>query len=158
MAREPIFEWEGPQYTYDEKGADWYWALGIIATAGVVACILFNNIILALVVLAGAGSLALLAAKKNPESHYFAVTDHGIIIDRSLYPYEDMISFSVLEYADETIPPSLSVKTKHLLAPHLMIPIFHHDPVDIYEFFLTQVPEGRHDHSIFDRLIEMLRL
>ncbi|MEK7602556.1 MAG: hypothetical protein AAB472_03665 [Patescibacteria group bacterium] len=158
MARAPIFEWRGKQYTYEEKGADWYWALGIITVAAIVACILFNNVILALVVLAASGTLALLALREDPESHYFAVTDHGVVIDRSLYPYDSMISFSVLEYIDEEMPPSLSIKTKSLLSPHLMIPIMEHDPVDIYEFFLTQVPEGRHHESVFDRLIEMLRL
>ena len=158
MPRAPIFEWEGQQYAYEEKGADWYWALGIIATSAVVACILFSNVILALVVVAGSGSLALIAAKKNPDSHYFAITDHGVVIDQSLYPYEEMLSFTVLEYADADTPPSLSIKTKHFLASHLLIPIHDYDPVDIYDFFVEHVPEGRHDRSVFDRLVGMLQL
>ena len=157
MPRPPLFEWEGREYTFEEKGADWYWALGIIATAAVVASILFNNIILALVILAAAGAVALQAAK-HPHEHYFAITDRGVVIDKSLYPYEDMISFSVLEYADETLPPSLSIKTKHFLAPHLLIPIVNHDPVEIFEFFSIEIPEGRHEESLFDHLGELLRL
>ncbi len=157
MQRGVIFEWEGHEYAFEEKGADWYWALGIIATAAVIACILFNNFILALVVATGAVALALQAAKR-PREHYFAITERGVIIDQTLYIYDDMLSFAVLEYADETMPPSLSIKTRHLLAPHLVIPIVNHDPVQIYEIFLAQVPEGKHHESVFDHLIEMLRL
>lgn len=157
MARNVIFEWEGKNYSFEEKGSDWYWALGIIATAAVIASILFNNLILALVIAAGAGALAI-EARQRPRTHYFAITDHGVVVDDRLYVYEDMLSFSVLEYADETMPPSLSIKTRHLLAPHLLIPIVAHDPVDIYEYFLALVPEGKHHESVFDHLIDMLRL
>ncbi|HEX2792197.1 MAG TPA: hypothetical protein VHO23_00555 [Candidatus Paceibacterota bacterium] len=157
MARPPIYAWEGTEYSFEEKGADWYWALGIIAAAAIIACILFNNIILALVVGAGASTLALVAAKQ-PRVHRFAIYEEGLAIDERLYPYEDMLTFSVLEYADEALPPSLSVKTKHLLAPHLLIPIVGYDPVDIYEFFMERVEEGRHDESVIDRVIDMLKL
>lgn len=157
MPRGVIWQWEGHDYTFEEKGADWYWALGIIATAVVIVCILFGNLILALVAFAAAAALALEAARA-PRSHFFAVTERGVVIDQNLYPYESMLSFSVLEYADETMPPSLSIKTKHFLAPHLLIPIIGHDPVEIYDFFLRLVPEGRHHESIFDHLIALLRL
>lgn len=157
MQRGVIFEWEGHDYAFEEKGSDWYWALGILATAAVIASILFNNLILALVVAAGAGALALQAARR-PREHYFAIVDRGVVIDQNLYPYEDMLSFAVLEYADETMPPSLSIKTKRFMAPHLLIPIVGHDPVQIYEFFKAEIPEGKHHESVFDHLIELLRL
>ena len=157
MAREPLWQWNGHEYPFEEKGPDWYWALGIIAVAAIIASLLFSNIILALVILAGAGTLALQAAK-HPREHFFAITDSGVQIDRNLYRYEDMLSFSVLEYADETLPPSLSIKTKNFLSPHILIPIIGHDPVEVYDFFQSHIPEGKHDESFFDRIVEMLRL
>lgn len=157
MARPPLYEWEGTEYAFEEKGADWYWALGIIAAAAIIACILFNNIILALVVLAG-GLAAGLQAARHPRIHRFAIYDQGLAIDDRLYLYEDMLSYSVLEYADESLPPSLSIKTRHILAPHLLIPIVDHDPVEIYEFFYDRVEEGRHEESVIDRFVDMLRL
>jgi len=157
MARPPLYEWEGSEYSFEEKGADWYWAVGIIAVAAIVACILFNNLILALLIAAAALAVALQAAR-HPRTHRFAIYDRGLAIDDRLYLFEDLISFSVLEYADETLPPSLSVKTKHFLAPHLLIPIVDHDPLEIYEFFLHHVEEGRHDESVFDHLVDLLRL
>ena len=157
MPRAVFFEWDGTEYSFEQKGADWYWALGLIVVAVVVACILFGNILLALVTIAGATTLALVAARP-PGTHHFAIRDDGVAIDETLYRYEDMLTFSVLEYADPNWPPSLSIKTKHLLAPHLLIPINDHDPLAIYEFFSAHVEEGRHEDSLIDRVIELLRL
>lgn len=157
MASAPLYEWYGKEYVFEEKGADWYWALGIIALAGFVACILFNDLLLALVILAAACALALTAAK-HPRTHHFMIFDTGVGIDNSLYRYQDMVDFSVLEYLDETLPPALSIKTSRILAPHILIPIIDHDPIEIYEYISNHLPEGMHEHSLIDRLASMLKL
>lgn len=157
MARTPIFEWEGREYRFEEKGSDWYWSLGIVATAAAIACILFGNVLLAFVIVAAAGAIAISAAK-GPSMHRFALWDDGISIDDHLYVFDDMLHFSVLEYVDETLPPSLSVKTKRFLAPHLLIPIIGHDPLEIYEYVSLHLPEGSHEHSVMDRVVELFRL
>jgi hypothetical protein len=157
MRRAPLFEWEGREYRFEEKNADWYWALGIIATAGSIASVLFGNILLGLVIVAAAVSIAIAAAKRT-RVHRFAIYEDGVSIDNNLYPFESMLHFSVLEYVDETLPPSLSIKTKQLLAPHILIPIVGHDPVEIYEYVSLHLPEGRHDESVLDRVVELFKL
>lgn len=157
MAATVYYQWEGTEYAFEEKGADWYWSLGIIAIAGIVACIIFNNFLLALVVAAAATSLGLVAARA-PRTHQFALTDTGLVVDQVLHPYEEMLHFSILEYADESLPPSISIKTKRLLAPHILIPIVGIDPLRIYDFFLAHVPEGEHDKDPLDHIIRLFRL
>lgn len=157
MPRTPIFEWYGKEYVFEEKGADWYWALGIVALAAMAACILFNNILLALVVLAAASTLGL-AAAKHPRTHHFRIFDNSIGIDNSQYFYEDMVDFSVLEYIDESLPTALSIKTNRILAPHILIPIVDHDPMEIYEYVSQHLPEGMHENSLMDRITSLLKL
>lgn len=157
MPRVPVFEWEGREYRFEEKGADWYWALGIIATAAAIASILFGNILLALLIAAAAGAVGLAAAKRA-RVHRFAIYEEGIAVDDTLYPFERMLHFSVLEYADETLPPSLSLKTKSLITPHLLVPIVGHDPVAVYEYVSLHLPDGRHEESLLDRVVELFRL
>ena len=158
MASSVIFEWEGKEYASDEKGADWYWALGIIAAAAIVVSILFSNILLALVVLAGAVALGLAAAKR-PEIHRFAVTDVGVAIDNNLYLFSNMRTFSVFEYIDSSLPPALSIKTNHVFSPHLVIPIVGIDPMSVYNFVSAHVPEGRHhEPSLLDHLVGLFGL
>ena len=157
MARAVFFEWEADGYVFEEKSGDWYWALGIIAVAAAVASILFGNVILALLIIVASGTLAL-TNMKRPQLHHFRITDEGVMIDENLYEYDRIISFSVLEYIDPERSPALSIRTHYLLAPHLLIPIVGHDPVDIYEFFANHIEEGRHDESLVDRIIDFLRL
>lgn len=157
MHPDALFEWEGRQYASEEKSGDWYWAVGIIALAGAVASILFGNILLALVISAAAVTLSLQAAKR-PRIHRFTITNAGLYIDDTFYPFECMLHFSVLEYLDPSLPPALSIKTKRFFAPHLLIPIVGHDPVAVYGYLMNHIEEGRHEESFFDRLADLLRL
>ena len=157
MAQQPIFEWHGKEYASEDKSADWYWAVGIIAVAIMIACVLFNNILLAIVV-AAAAVAACLQAAKHPRIHRFTITERGVGVDSRFYEFESMLHFSVLEYLDETLPPALSIKTKHLLTPHLLIPIVGYDPLDVYDYIAAHLPEGKHEESAMDRIIEMMQL
>lgn len=153
MARVAVFEWDAKEYEFGEKNADWYWALGIVAAAAALAAILFGNVLLALVIATGAGALGLQVARR-PRVHRFTIFEDGIAIDDRLYRFADMLHFSVLEYVDPKLPPALSIKTKHFLSPHLLIPIVGHDPLAVYDYLNLHVPDGFHEESILDRLIE----
>lgn len=157
MPRAVYFQWEADGYLFEKKSSDWYWALGIIAVAGAVASILFGNLLLALLIVVASGTLAL-STMKRPERHTFRITEEGIMIDDAVYAYEEIESYSVLEYIDPKIPPALSLRTGRLLVPHLLIPIIGANPVEIYEFLSEQIEEGRHDRSLTDRAIDFLRL
>jgi len=157
MPRPPIFEWQAAEYEFQEKSADWYWALGIIATAAVIAAVLFGNVLLALVIVAAAIAIALQAAKRS-KVHRFAITEQGLEIGMRLYPYDTMLHFSVLEYPDHDVPPALSIKTRSLLSPHLLVPIVDVDPDEVYEYLSFHLAEGNHEASVIDRLVEMFQL
>jgi hypothetical protein len=157
MAREPIFAWEGKEYEFRTKSADWYWALGIIAAAAAIASLLFSNVLLAILIVIAALATAIVAAKQ-PRTHRFAITEQGLTIGDRLYPYDTMLHFSVLEYIDHDLPPALSIKTRSLLAPHLLVPLSGVDADDVYEYISIHLDEGRHETSVIDRLVEMFEL
>ncbi len=149
MRPNAAFEWEGVEYEYSEKSADWFWALGIIAVAGAVAAVLFANYLLAVLIVVAAIALALHAAKKPPV-HKFSLTGEGLVIGNELHPYERMRSFSILEYVEGDRPPVLSLKTEHWLAPHLLIPLNEVDADALYAFLLERVDEGEHPPTFAD--------
>jgi hypothetical protein len=157
MRGEPIFTWDGHEYTFEEHGPDWYWALGIVAAAAALVSILFGNVLLALVIAAGAVAVALQSAK-HKRTHRFEIHEHGIAVDEAFYPYESMRDFAILEFIDPSLPPALSLKTNHILAPHLLIPIHEYDPEDVYEYVNIHVPEGNHEETLLDRFTTFLRL
>ena len=149
MATEVIAEWEGREYEHAPKSADWYWALGIVAAAGAVASVLFGNILFAVLIIIAASAIGLHAAKQPP-LHRFRLIESGLIIGNDLFPYERMVSFSVLENADESRPLILSIKTRDWSAPHLLVPLDGDDAEKIYAHFLHHVDEEEHPHSFTD--------
>jgi hypothetical protein len=157
MALTPAFAWQGKEYEYDEKTADWYWALGILATAAVLACILLGDFLLAVLIIVATVTIALQSAKRSV-IHRFALLDSELMINNESYPYANMHSFSILEYIDETLPPSLSIKTSSLLTPHLVIPLIGVDPVAVHEFLSQHIEHIYHHETFLDRVVEFLRL
>ncbi|OGG48358.1 hypothetical protein A3G63_02740 [Candidatus Kaiserbacteria bacterium RIFCSPLOWO2_12_FULL_52_8] len=149
MSRAAIFEWEGREYTHGPKSADWYWALGIIAVASTTASILFGNYLLTVLIVVAAITLALHGAK-HPPLHRFRIVEQGLAIGDELYPFDNMISFAILEDVEDEFPPLLSVKNESWLSPHLMIPLEGVNADMIYEYFLHHVDEGKHEHSFSD--------
>ena len=131
------------------SAADFPACLGIGYRAGFL--------VIGMSVLAAAATLALTAAK-HPRTHHFMIFDTGVGIDHSLYLYEDMIDFAIIEYIDDASPPALSIKTNRIMAPHILIPIVDHDPMEIYNYISIHLPEGMHDESLLDRLTAMLKL
>ena len=157
MALTPSFAWQGKEYEYDEKTADWYWALGILATAAVLACILLGDFLLAVLIIVATVTIALQSAKRSV-IHRFMLTDHELMINQESYPYASMHSFSILEYVDESLPPSLSIKTSSWLTPRLVIPLVDVDPVSVYQFLSAHIEHVYHHETLIERVVEFLRL
>jgi hypothetical protein len=155
MPRSVILEWEGREYDHNPKSADWYWALGIVATAATIAALLFANYLLAVLSVVAALSIALHAAR-IPPLHRFRLNDKGIYIGEDLHPFEQMISFSVLEDIEGEFPPMISIKTKNWHSPHLIIPLDGVDADLIYAFFLHHVEEDEHPPTLVDVVAALL--
>ncbi|MBU6491002.1 hypothetical protein KGQ25_02525 [Patescibacteria group bacterium] len=144
-----IFEWEGREHNRNPKSADWYWVLGIVGAAIVVALVLFGDYLVAVMVVVAAIALALHAAK-HPPLHRFRLVEQGLLIGDELHPFSRMLSFSVLEDIDGELPPLLSIKNESWLSPHLLVPLEGVDAETVYAYFLHHVDEGEHTHTLND--------
>lgn len=144
-----IAKWEGQEYEHNPKSADWYWALGIVAVAGVVATILFSNYLFAFLLIVAAATIAVHTAKQPPV-HTFRLVDQGLLIGDDLHPFNEMLSFSVMEDIKGELPPVLSIKTENWHSPHIMIPLAGVDVDLVYAHFLHHVDEGAHHHTFTD--------
>ena len=149
MPRTALLEWEGREYDHNPKSTDWYWALGIIAVASTIASILFGNYLFAVLIIIATIVLAL-HATKIPPIHRFRLVEQGLVIGDELHLFERMISFSVLEDIEGKFPPLLSIKTRNLLSPHLVIPLEGVDADAVYSYFLHHVDENEHPHTFVD--------
>ncbi len=157
MSQKPRFEWDAQENELDEKPSEWYWGLGIVSVASIIACLLFGNYLLAVVFLAAAFSIGLQAAKK-PSVHHIKLSEQGLQIEHRLYDFDTIHSFSMFEHIDESKPPVLSIKTKLLLSPHFLIPLDNVNADAVYAFLFAYVDEGYHKETLLDRIVESLGL
>ena len=105
----------------------------------------------------GALSIILVSMRDHEEFH-FTLSDQGLKINSTLYEFENMISFSIIEYIDPSNPPILSIRTKSILSPEFIIPLTNVDPIEVYEFFEDQVDFDTHHEGVVDRAVDFLGL
>jgi hypothetical protein len=143
--------WGGHEYSYSEKSVDWYWAVGIVALSGAVAAILLGNFLFGILILIGAFTLSLFAARK-PNTVTFEINRRGILIDKKLFPYNTLDSFWIHE---DTHHATLLVRSQKAMMPLIMIPLSEPVDAEIVHLSLSRfLEEEEHDMPISHRLVE----
>jgi hypothetical protein len=143
--------WEAPEYVYNEKRADWYVVLVIIFGSLVVASVLFNNVLFALLVGVAGGALAVSAARK-PRVISFAVSVRGVMIDDQLFPYSTLKAYHVDE--DHEHGPKLLVLSKRRFTPIFVIPIPKEYIDDIEEIMVGKLEEKLLQEPLMFKVLE----
>jgi hypothetical protein len=87
--------WSVITHEHKEHSVDWYWALGVLALAGAVLSVFFGNLLLAVIILLGAGSRWAYLVARGPREHEVKIDDRGLMIDGTRYPYSSIHSFWV---------------------------------------------------------------
>lgn len=145
-------QWQAFEHEHIHKSSDWFWALGIIAIAGAVTAIIFSNILFAIVILVGAFTLGMHAAKK-PNRVNFKISERGVVIGNKMHPYSSLESFWVDDESEHTAP-KLLIKSKKLLAPHIVIPIDHVSSSDVRDYLTQYLIEEEDSESLAQKIME----
>ncbi len=111
--------WRVQTHEHREHSSDWFWALGLLGLVGAGLSIFFGNILLAVILVVGAGSIGLLAAR-GPREHEVKIDRRGVSLDGTLYPYPTVQSFWVEEEVGE---PTLFLTTNSIVMPHVSVPL-----------------------------------
>jgi hypothetical protein len=145
--------WQAHEYFHQEKTADWYWALGIIAITAATLAIIFSNILFALVIVLFAFAAGM-QAHRPARLIDFELTPRGIVIDKTLYPYNTLDSFWITEEHVQKVAPKLLIKSKKLLMPFLHVPIEEVQVDDVRSYLLQYIHEEEHEESILEKILE----
>lgn len=155
MADETIraVTWEAPEHHHIEKGGDWFWALGIITVAAVVAALFFGNTLFALL-LGIAGLVLGLYANKEPRIIPYGVTMRGLRVGDSLFPYSTLKSF----YIDDEDPrgPQLLARSEKTFMPLIVMPLPPEYVDDIEDILALKLPEEFLEEPFVNKLLEFL--
>jgi hypothetical protein len=143
-------EWtrENPART---KSSDWYWSLGILATAGIVVAFFLNNLLFATIIGLSAVVLMMLARAEPPRT-MCRLTHRELMVNDSSYPFQEMDAYHIDEKNGELV---LRVATNRLLMPVLIvhIPLEHAETIDM--LLGSKVPTRHIDETASHRLLEI---
>lgn len=133
------------------KSADWYWVLGIIATAGIIVAFLLNNVLFAAIIGLSA-VIMMMMARSEPHETVCRLSHRELTINDTSYPLRGMDAYHIDEKDGELV---LRFSTDRILAPLVIvhIPDEHADTIDM--IFATSVPAEHLDETLSHRLLEI---
>ncbi len=153
--KHPVLRWEAYEHEHIERGSDWYWALGIVAIALALVSILLYDFFFALVILAGAVTLALVS-RTPPDIAFFELSDRGVRVNGVLHRFDEIISFWVED--EHAHRPLLLVDTVKFMSPNLIIPIEGIDPRLVRAFLKERTQETPMKEPVAHKILEFFGL
>lgn len=140
--------WEGAEYDFSEKTAEWFWLFGTIAVLIIIISIILKDYLLALII--GLGSFVLgTYARRPPQTINYGLTKTGIKYGERLIPYTSIRSFWV-----EPERKILFVDAGRLIKPHIVIPLADNNPAQIRQLLQPILIETKYEDSISDIVTE----
>lgn len=146
--------WKADEYHFQRKGNDWFWALSIISATGAAAAVILNNILFGVLILIGSFVLALYATVR-PRRISFEISERGVSIGKTFYPYQNLKSFWVHDEGKDG-DQVLIIESGKTFSPLITIPISSVSPEKIRYFLLEFLPEIEHELPIADKLLERI--
>ena len=143
--------WRAPEYDHRNKSTDWFWGVGIIGVVSAVVAIVLGNLLFGIFIIIGTFALVL-QALRVPKTVEFSVTERGIQIDKTLYPYGTLESFWITD--DE--PQKLLVKSGKVFMPIVTIPISGVDSEMLREYILDFLDEEEQTEPLSQHLMEYI--
>ncbi|MDE1924895.1 MAG: hypothetical protein KGH79_01800 [Patescibacteria group bacterium] len=136
-AQGQTISWDVITHMHKERTADWYWGLGVITFVAAAISIWLGNLLFALILVIGAGSIGALLAR-GPREHGVRIDSRGVAIDGTLYPFKSLKSFWVDRHPED---PRLYLMTSGIMSPHVTLP-------------LESIAQAGQVHSMLKRVVE----
>lgn len=151
--RQPI-SWKAHEYTHFEKTAEWFWALGLIVVSGALIALVYHNLLFSIFILL-AGFVLAIFASRHPHEVDFAITQRGIRVDDTLYPFQSLESFGIEESTHHQ-PHKLIISSKKTFLPNIVIPLENVNENEVHDFLISFLPEEDHVEPLTHKVMEFL--
>jgi len=147
------FSWQTPEYIHTQKTSDWYWTVGIIASALVLTSVIFGNYLFGLVLAIGTFTLTLFTLRK-PNVITIEINDKGVRVDSTLYPFHTLDSFGVSD--DQHHGIRLFLRSKKVVMPLITLPLVEKDAEEIRVFLADYLKEDTFEQGLMHTILERL--
>ena len=111
-------KWVAPEYEFHEKNPEWYWALGIITVALVLATVILHNFLFAVFAVLTGFSVGLYGARSTRITLH-EINSGGVSLGNRNFNYENIDHFWI-NY-NPPVQKELILESKKLFHPHRYI-------------------------------------
>ena len=147
------FAWEASEYLHHDKQPGWFFILGGVTLALVVAAVLTQQwFSIPVVILIGVSILVY--GVKQPRVLRYALTEDGIEIGPKLYPYKNFRSFAVIQ---DVAWHTIDLEPTQRFMPRLTILFDDEHFPDIVSLLSEQLPEVHRTPDWVERLARYLK-
>ena len=147
--------WQAREYEYHPKNANWYWVLGIIALALVLAAVVLNNFLFAVLVVISGFALASYGARK-PHFITHALEPRGIRVGKKIYDYGSLKFFWI--HYDPPIRKELLLESKKTFANKITIMLEDADPEQARDYLLQYLKEKKIEEPLTVTIARLLKI
>lgn len=112
-------EWTAPEYSHQERSADWYWTVGLIFLIAIGASVWFKNYVFAIFLFISGVSVFLFAFR-HPPKVYYSVDTNGFTMGKDKHDWANIKGFDIKKDERGT---RLLVELKKYFLPVYTIPI-----------------------------------
>lgn len=137
MENKQSIKWQALEFKYSKKSSDWFWSLWIISLGTIVASVIFDNILFAILIFMMAFTVSLQATRK-PKLENFEINEKGIVTKYKKYDFKTLESYWI---KNDDFFPRIILKSKSLTSPLLTIPLGEKGQKDIEEFISNYLKE-----------------
>jgi len=137
--------WSAPEYEFHEKTPEWYWALGIITAALVLAAVIMRNFLFAVFAVLAGFSVGLHGSRR-PRTIIHEINSGGVSFGNINLNYEDIGHFWI-NYNPPT-KKELMLESKKTFSTHTIILLGDADPEPIRRYLLQYLKEKKIEESL----------
>ena len=138
-------KWSAPEYEFHEKTMEWYWALGIITAALVLAAVILRNFLFAVLVVLAGFSVGLYGTRR-PRTILHEINSGGVSLGNKNLNYEHIGHFWI-----NYNPPAkkeLIFESKKTFSTHTVLLLGNADPEQIRRYLLQYLKEKKIEESL----------
>ena len=148
------FFWTTYEFEWFPKTNLWYGGLASVTfLLGVVGVVARSYFFVGFVVIASL--LFFYYARRVPDLISFSINSEGIRTGKKMYPYRDLKSFWIFDRSGRR---ELSLETKSMLNPSVLIPLGDVSPGEVEEYLERIIPAEEHMEGMYDRIMRAVGL
>ncbi|MBI5412236.1 hypothetical protein HZA43_03600 [Candidatus Peregrinibacteria bacterium] len=151
-----LLAWQAPEFISHPRGKLWYTVVGLL-TAGIVVYSLITQSVTTAIVFLLLATVYVLTRNQKPRTIDIKITQLGIWVHRTFYPYNMIRSFWVVYTPPFVQTLNLEIAKKSL--PHVAIQLNGQEPVPIHEILSKKIPEAEgREESLMEIVTRLFRL